>query len=98
MMKLIRPALVGDYKSFVNDFGNVITSGQYKDSSASQRFDTEMWSAISHKTYEKYIHRCDETYLTPLIPEKREYVINMSLSATQKQFLYVNNNSNYYSL
>lgn len=96
MMQLIRPKLVGDYKSFVCDFEKTITNGQYKDSSTSQCFQMEMMSAVLHKTYEKYIHRMDESYLLQLIPKKHEFVLNMNLSRSQRMFYNVNYNDNLY--
>lgn len=85
MIDFIKPNLLGTKEEYGNRFVNPIINGQYNNSNEEDVRLMKYRSHVLHSMLEGCLQRLDYSVLTPFLPPKQEYVIQIRPTGLQKQ-------------
>lgn len=83
MVQFVKPNLLGNESEFMNRFVNLITNGQYSDSTPSDIQQMKHRSFILHDLLNSCVQRKYASILAPYLPPKYEYVLSIQMTELQ---------------
>lgn len=82
-MQIVQPSALGSCDFFSKNFITTIMDGQYRDSNDSKVSTMAGQTRRLNEMADGFIHRCDYSYLSNLIPQKYLYTLFFRLSNIQ---------------
>ena len=85
MMDFVKPFLLGNKKEFSNRFSTPIDKGQKRDAGKFEVKLMQKRTHVLHKQLSGCVHRRDFSYIKKLLPQKREFTLEIKMCDLQKE-------------